>query len=125
MPAIDTTRAPEGALQTYEYVDLSYDRRGRNHRQSRGAVHVRRTRDVLVCRWRQSSVTGQLECVWGTERTAATPIEKNPTPVSDDFNRHHRRVEMRKLSQPRAGYRGAIIRVLLAVGWLASRLGGL
>jgi len=72
MPAIDTTKAPEGALQTHEYgmvtANPAYALRGR---RSQGAVHVRRTKEALVCRWRHSPVTGQLECVWGIERTAA------------------------------------------------------
>ena len=101
MPAIDTTKAPEGALQTHEYGTLranpAYALRGRNHRRSQGVVHVRRTKEALVCRWRQSPVTGRLECVWGIERIAAPPIE-NPTPVSGDLNRHRRRIELRKIS---------------------------
>ena len=102
MPAIDTTMAPEGALQTHEYgvvtANPAYALRGRNHRRSQGAVHVRRTKEALVCRWRQSPVTRQLECVWGIERIAAPPIEKGPTPVSGDLNRHRRRIELRKIS---------------------------
>jgi hypothetical protein len=60
---------------------------GRNHLPDR-VIHVRRTGEVLACRWRQSSVTGQLECVWESEHIVATPIEQDPTTVSGDLNRH-------------------------------------
>lgn len=46
------------------------------------------TEEPLVCRWRQYSVTGQLECVWRSGRIAAIPIEKDPTPVSGGLIRH-------------------------------------
>jgi hypothetical protein len=42
-----------------------------------GAIHAGRAGKVLVCRWQQSSVTGKLECVWGTERIAAASSEED------------------------------------------------
>jgi hypothetical protein len=51
----------------------------RNHQRPEGAIDAPRAREVLVCRWRQSSVTGKLESAWGTERITAPPI---PAPGS-------------------------------------------
>jgi len=118
MPAIDTITAPEGALQTHAYANLSYAPRGRNHRPSQGAVYAGRTEQALVCRWRQSSITGQLECAWGIERIVATLIEEDPMPASVDRNRHQRRIEIRKISMFATA-------LMLAVVWLTSRLIGL
>jgi hypothetical protein len=60
----------------------------RNHQLPDRVIHVRPTGEVLVCRWRQSSVAGQLECVWESERIVAAPVELDPTTVSGDFNRY-------------------------------------
>jgi len=96
MPAIDTTTAPEGALQTHDHVSLwrrawSYVSRAATARLAiydtsavgmvtanpaytlRGENHRRsqgavRTKEALVCRWRHSPVTGHLESVWKIER---------------------------------------------------------
>jgi hypothetical protein len=61
---------------------------GRNHLPRDRVINVRPTGEVLVCRWRQSSVTGQLECVWESEHIVAAPVEQDPTTVSGDLNRY-------------------------------------
>jgi hypothetical protein len=49
----------------------------RNCQGPDGAIHAGRAGKVLVCRWQQSSVTGKLESVWGTERVAAASSEED------------------------------------------------
>jgi hypothetical protein len=61
---------------------------GQNHQQPDRVIHTRRTGEALICRWRQSSVTGRLECVWESERIVAAPIEEGPSAVSGDLNRY-------------------------------------
>jgi hypothetical protein len=46
-----------------------------------GGIHADRAEKVLVCRWQQSSETGKLECVWGTERIAVACLEGDAAPV--------------------------------------------
>ena len=87
-----------------------YALRGPNHQRPDGAIRVRRTEEALVCRWRQSSATGELECVWRIERIAATPKEKDHTPISCAPSRPHRRIRMGKISM------AATALILICVG---------
>lgn len=57
-------------------------------RRIRAALtHAPRARPALVCHWRQSSITGRLECAWENECIAAPPIATDPVPVSGDLRR--------------------------------------
>ena len=52
------------------------------HQRPEGAIHAR-AGQALVCRWRRSSTTGKLECVWGSELSAgsvAIPDRRLSTP---------------------------------------------
>jgi len=55
------------------------DCRDQNHQRREGAIRARLTGEALVCRWQRSSITGKLECVWKSERTAAAPLENDLT----------------------------------------------
>ena len=64
-PGVGRSQLGAGNLR-YAFCD-------RNHHRPEGA-----TPEALICHWRQSSVTGQLECVWGSERIAGGTDREGP-----------------------------------------------
>jgi len=56
------------------------------HQQPDDAIHARRIRQALICRWRRSSITSKLECVWeielsvGSAGSAPMPDHRPNTP---------------------------------------------
>jgi hypothetical protein len=94
----------------------------RNHRRLDGAIHADRAREALVCRWRRSPATGNLECVWANEPIAAMPFKEDAPAAA--FVALPRRLSAVKPSQvqTKMGIRAALHRI---AEWLSPWLSGI